>query len=84
MRKSHDVPSYDAPVEEHAKRAMAKSNPLSRRVLKREAKKARRAATRAVNAQAAELDGSMDIDDVGGLGTSFMVGAAVTTGMTVM
>ena len=38
--------SRDAEVEEHTKRAMAGANPLGRRVLKREAKKARQAAKR--------------------------------------
>lgn len=68
LRRSHDVPAYDAPVEEHARRAMASANPLGRRVLKREAKKARRAATRALGRP---LGGGMDVDDVG-LGATFM------------
>ncbi|EIW53047.1 uncharacterized protein TRAVEDRAFT_75218 [Trametes versicolor FP-101664 SS1] len=67
-RRSHDVPAYDAPVEEHARRAMASANPLGRRVLKREAKKARRAATRALGRP---LGGGMDVDDLG-LGATFM------------
>ncbi|KAH9896090.1 P-loop containing nucleoside triphosphate hydrolase protein [Cubamyces lactineus] len=67
LRKSHDVPDYHAPVDEHARRAMASSNPLSRRVLKREAKKARRAANRALGPRS----GGMEIDDVG-LGGTFM------------
>lgn len=68
LRRSHDVPAYDAPVEEHARRAMASANPLGRRVLKREAKKARRAATRALGRPPG---GGMDVDDVG-LGATFM------------
>ncbi|KAI0327889.1 P-loop containing nucleoside triphosphate hydrolase protein [Cubamyces sp. BRFM 1775] len=67
LRKSHDVPDYHAPVDEHARRAMASSNPLSRRVLKREAKKARRAANRALGPR----PGGMEVDDVG-LGGTFM------------
>ncbi|CDO70153.1 hypothetical protein BN946_scf185009.g4 [Trametes cinnabarina] len=71
LRKSHDVPSYDAPVDEHARRAMASANPLSRRVLKREAKKARRAANRALG----KRPGGMEVDDMG-LGGTFMGGPA--------
>ncbi|KAI0631838.1 hypothetical protein C8Q77DRAFT_1129408 [Trametes polyzona] len=71
LRRSHDVPSYDAPVDEHARRAMASANPLGRRVLKREAKKARRAANRALG----KRPGGMEVDDVG-LGGTFMGGAA--------
>ncbi|KAJ3003279.1 hypothetical protein NUW54_g5382 [Trametes sanguinea] len=71
MRKSHDVPSYDAPVDEHARRAMASANPLSRRVLKREAKKARRAANKALG----KRPGGMEVDDVG-LGGTFMGASA--------
>ncbi|OSD02264.1 P-loop containing nucleoside triphosphate hydrolase protein [Trametes coccinea BRFM310] len=71
MRKSHDVPSYDAPVDEHARRAMASANPLSRRVLKREAKKARRAANKALGRR----PGGMEVDDVG-LGGTFMGASA--------
>ncbi|OJT11715.1 Guanine nucleotide-binding protein-like 3 -like protein [Trametes pubescens] len=69
LRRSHDVPAYDAPVEEHARRAMASANPLGRRVLKREAKKARRAATRALGRPPG--GGGMEVDDVG-LGATFM------------
>ena len=39
LRRSHDVPAYDAPVDEHARRHMAGANPLGRKVLKKEAKK---------------------------------------------
>ncbi|KAH9916471.1 P-loop containing nucleoside triphosphate hydrolase protein [Fomitopsis serialis] len=72
--KSHDVPSYDAPVAEHARRSMASANPLSRRVLKKEAKKARRTATRVMVAERkAVLAGGMDIDDESNLSATFMV-----------
>ncbi|KZT65722.1 P-loop containing nucleoside triphosphate hydrolase protein [Daedalea quercina L-15889] len=71
MRRSHDIPAYDAPVEEHARRAMASANPLSRRVLKREAKKARRAATKAVVAE--KRVSGMEIDDDSNLSATFMV-----------
>ncbi|KAH9850486.1 P-loop containing nucleoside triphosphate hydrolase protein [Lenzites betulinus] len=67
LRRSHDVPAYDAPVEEHARRAMAGANPLGRRVLKREAKKARRAANRALGKRAS----GMEVDEEG-LGETFL------------
>ena len=69
MRRSHDVPAYDAPVDEHARRSMAGANPLGRRVLKREAKKARRAANRLVKTSGAGA--GMEVDDEG-LGATFM------------
>ncbi|KAI0641634.1 hypothetical protein C8Q79DRAFT_988412 [Trametes meyenii] len=72
LRRSHDVPAYDAPVEEHARRAMASANPLGRRVLKREAKKARRAATRALG----KRPGGMEVDSEVGLGATFMGASA--------
>lgn len=74
MRRSHDIPAYDAPVEEHARRRMAGTNPLNRRVLKREAKKARRAATKAVTAEKlAALGSGMEIDEEPTLSATFMV-----------
>ncbi|KAH9946725.1 hypothetical protein B0H21DRAFT_742131 [Amylocystis lapponica] len=72
LRRSHDIPAYDAPVEEHARRTMSSTNPLGRRLLKREAKKARRAATRALDAQRQTVLGGMDVDDDGGLAATFM------------
>ncbi|OBZ73354.1 Guanine nucleotide-binding protein-like 3 [Grifola frondosa] len=69
LRRSRDVPDYNAPIEEHARRSMARSNPLSRRVLKSEAKKARRAATRAMNLRKRS---GMEVDDEGGLASTFM------------
>ena len=76
LRRAHEVLDYHAPVEEHARRAMASANPLSRRVLKREAKKARQAAKRASRAAAAGRAG-MEVDrdeemDAGGLEATFM------------
>ncbi len=47
LRCSHEVPDWHAPLDEHTQRALASVNPLGRRVLKREAKKARRVANRA-------------------------------------
>ncbi|KZT03079.1 P-loop containing nucleoside triphosphate hydrolase protein [Laetiporus sulphureus 93-53] len=75
LRRSHEVPDYNSPVDEHTRRTMASANPLSRHVLRKEAKKARRAATRAMNAQKAGA-GGMEVDDDGGLATSFMAGVA--------
>ena len=71
FRRAHDVPDYHAPVDEHARRAMASANPLSRRVLKREAKKARRAANRAVHVKTAGVAG-MEVDEDSGLEATFM------------
>ncbi|KAI0746018.1 P-loop containing nucleoside triphosphate hydrolase protein [Earliella scabrosa] len=71
LRRTHDVPDYHAPVEEHARRSMASANPLGRRVLKREAKKARRAATRAMQMQR-KRDAGMDVDEDVSLEATFM------------
>ena len=72
LRRSHEVPAYDAPVAEHARQRMAGANPLSRAVLKKEAKKARRAANRA--AQSERMRAGMEVDDDAALalGSSFM------------
>src|SRR6266576_2075415 len=43
QRRSKDVPSYDAPPDQHVLQQMARSNPLNRRALKKEAKRARKA-----------------------------------------
>ena len=43
QRKYKDMPSYNAAPDEHVLKRMDRSNPLSRRILKREAKKARKA-----------------------------------------
>ncbi len=70
LRRSHDVPDYHAPMDEHVRKAMAGANPLNRRVLKREAKKARRAANRASQGQSRAL--GMEVDDDAGLAATFM------------
>lgn len=63
LRRSHDIPAYDAPV--HA-RGLAIANPLNRRALRKAAKKARRADRPRV----AEAEGGgMDVDDMGMEGT---------------
>ena len=63
QRKAKDVPAYDAPPDEHVSRQMAKNNPLSRRVLKREAKRARK--TYRVKTTEGDLGGSMEVDAEG-------------------
>ena len=63
--------SRDAEVEEHAKKAMAGANPLGRRVLKREAKKARQAAKRRERAaRGMEVDRDEEMGE--GLEATFM------------
>lgn len=68
QRKAKDVPAYNAPPDEHVSRQMAKNNPLSRRVLKREAKRARKAYKVKVRG---DLGGSMEVD-ADGLQFTFM------------
>ena len=67
QRRAKDIPSYDAPPDHNILQQMARSNPLSRRVLKREAKRARK--THRVNTAGAGR--GMDIDDEG-LQSTFM------------
>lgn len=66
QRKNKDVPAYDAPVEEHTRRSMARHNPLNRRTLKKAAKRARKAASKADGG----ANAVMEIDD--GLQFTFM------------
>ncbi|KDQ58170.1 hypothetical protein JAAARDRAFT_34986 [Jaapia argillacea MUCL 33604] len=61
MRRTKDV------ADSHVQ--MARGNPLGRRVLKKEAKKARRAANRTIKSAGS---GVMEVDDVGGLAGTFM------------
>lgn len=66
QRKSKDVPAYDALPEAHVLKGMGRSNPLNRRVLKREAKRARRAGrARGKTGAEGEGAGGMEIDDEG-------------------
>lgn len=58
QRRAKDVPEYDAPVNAHA---IARGNPMNRRMLKKDAKKARRAANKAALAEHSR-SGGMDID----------------------
>jgi nuclear GTP-binding protein len=57
LRKSKDIPAYEASAR--AAQATLFANPLSRRALKRDAKKARRVAQRNLRARG----GGMEVDD---------------------
>ncbi|KAF7976886.1 hypothetical protein HWV62_5429 [Athelia sp. TMB] len=59
QRRNKDVPDYHAPVEALS---ISRNNPMSRKVLKKEAKKARRDATRL---HKANVGGGMDVDSDG-------------------
>lgn len=63
QRKAKDVPAYDAPPDDHVLRRMERSNPLNRRVLKKEAKRARKA-LRAKTDPGSGV-GGMEVDDEG-------------------
>ena len=66
QRKSKDIPAYDAAPDEHVLKRMDRSNPLSRKILKREAKKARKAEmqrTKGALGKATAMD--VDVDDQG-------------------
>lgn len=66
QRRVKDVPTYDAPIDAAS---ISRSNPMSRKVLKKEAKKARREATRAHRV----ATGNMDVDgDSAALQFTFM------------
>ena len=43
LRRDKDVPDYHAPIERHVLEHMARGNPLNRKNLKKESKRARRA-----------------------------------------
>jgi nuclear GTP-binding protein len=76
QRKSKDIPAYNATPDEHVLKRMDRSNPLSRKILKREAKKVRKAGMQRTKrdmsalGKAAEMD--VDADDQG-LQFTFMV-----------
>ncbi|TFK38498.1 P-loop containing nucleoside triphosphate hydrolase protein [Crucibulum laeve] len=61
QRKSKDIPSYDAPPEDNVLRRMERSNPLSRKSLKKDAKRARKAH----RVKTAAVGGGMEVDDEG-------------------
>ena len=63
LRRSHDIPAYDAPVHAHG---LAMANPLNRRSLKKAAKRARKAER---PRDFSGVDGGMEIDDIGMEGT---------------
>ena len=75
QRKSKDIPAYNAAPDEHVLKRMDRSNPLSRKILKREAKKVRRAGMqRAKRDTALGKAAAMDVDaDDRGLQFTFMV-----------
>lgn len=64
QRKNKNVPSYDAPVDKHVLEQMGRSNPLSRKALKKDAKRARKA-HRTTTEAADPGAGGMDVDDDG-------------------
>lgn len=67
QRRNKDVPDYHAPVEALS---ISRNNPMSRKVLKKEAKRARRDATRL---HKASVGGGMDVDgDQSALQFTFM------------
>lgn len=71
QRKSKDIPAYNAAPDEHVLKSMDRSNPLSRKILKREAKRARKAGMQRINGsgdmsalgKAPAMD--VDVDDQG-------------------
>lgn len=62
QRWSKDVPAYNAPPDEHVLCRMERSNPLSRRVLKKEAKRVRKAQRVRVETDVGQ-DVGMEVDD---------------------
>lgn len=61
QRKNKDIPDYHAPIEDHVLERMERSNPLNRKNLKREAKRARKAHKAKVFAEHG-AGGEMDVD----------------------
>ncbi|ESK89938.1 hypothetical protein Moror_786 [Moniliophthora roreri MCA 2997] len=68
QRKNREVPSYDAPPDDHVLKNMGRSNPLNRKNLKRDRKRERKLLTQKAKA-ACE---GMEVDDSGGLAATFM------------
>ena len=63
-RKSKEIPAYDAPPDTHVLHQMGKSNPLGRKTLKRDAKRARKAhSIRTTNTGGSGA--GMEVDDEG-------------------
>lgn len=72
QRKSKEVPAYDTQPDKNVLEQMERSNPLNRKSLKRDAKRARKAhRVKADPASAGGGGGGMEIDDEG-LGFTFM------------
>lgn len=75
QRKSKNIPAYDAAPDEHVLKRMDRSNPLSRKILKREAKKLRKAGMQRTKGDMSALGKAtaMDVDaDEQGLQFTFM------------
>ena len=75
QRKSKEIPAYDAAPDQHVLKCMDRSNPLSRKILKREAKKARKAEMQRTKGDMSVLGKAtgMDVDmDDQGLQFTFM------------
>lgn len=71
QRKAKDVPGYHDPPDQHALSRMERSNPLSRKNLKKEAKRTRRARRLAIKAEK-NLNGDAPEVDHTGLQFTFM------------
>lgn len=70
-RARKEVPSYDTSAHVRKTAGLAGNNPLSRRALKQDAKRSRKAARKAARAKT----GGMEVDDeAGGLAFTFMAG----------
>jgi len=67
QRKNKEIPAYDAPLGDNELAQMGKSNPLGRKNLKKDAKRARKAH----RVKADPSHGGMEVDD-DGLEFSFM------------
>ncbi|KAJ3721925.1 hypothetical protein C8R42DRAFT_67366 [Lentinula raphanica] len=70
--KSHLIPSYDAPPDEHVLQAMGKSNPMNRRLNKMLAKKERKRDQKLARHLGGSTAGGMEVDDSSNLGLTFM------------
>lgn len=71
QRKSKDIPAYDAQPDKNVLQQMERSNPLNRKALKRDAKKARKAHRLRADPAGGGGGGGMEIDDEG-LSFTFM------------
>ncbi|XP_006456475.1 hypothetical protein AGABI2DRAFT_188406 [Agaricus bisporus var. bisporus H97] len=62
LRRNKDVPEYDAPIDSHVVERMEKGNPLSRKNLKKESKRARKAHKAKMRIEKGEDEGEMEVD----------------------